>query len=217
VVSPFLKGDTLISSAEETERMRILTRKEAALLLEKCAAVENAPHLHPVVLTALDTAMRQGELFRLSWPQLDFKEGVITVAALITKTLKRRVVPMSARLRETLLAWREHQRLVGHDVDGGSVFGIGVSVRTSWQNARDAAKLSDLHFHDLRHTAITWMLLAGIPEAKAMKISGHTQWKTFLRYVNISQEIAQIAGRALDEFHATPDEELRFPAPQPVH
>jgi integrase len=79
------------------------------------------------------------------------------------------------------------------------VFTTG-DCKRAFLSACEKAKLNDVHFHDLRHSAITRMLEKGISPPLVMKISGHTQQKTFLRYVNQSEdsvyEIAMILDRA---------------------
>ncbi|MDQ1610296.1 MAG: hypothetical protein QOG00_227 [Pyrinomonadaceae bacterium] len=202
--SPFQSGDPLISKADENERVRILSEAEARALLDACqSAVARAHHLFPLVLCALDTGMRQGEIFRMKWEDVDLDRRVISVPAFNTKTMRPRTVPVTARLRDAISEWRAARKAAGWDVGAReTVFGVRSTIQNAFAAARLAAKVGDLHFHDLRHTAITWMLEAGMSPAKVMKISGHTQWSTFLRYVNVSVETAQSAADALDELHA---------------
>ena len=53
------------------------------------------------------------------------------------------------------------------------------------------AKITDLHFHDLRHTATTRMVETGMPIMQIMKITGHSTMKTFARYVNLHEEMVR--------------------------
>jgi integrase len=76
------------------------------------------------------------------------------------------------------------------------------TIKRSFQTACRLAGLVDFRFHDLRHTAITWMVQAGRPDSEVMKVAGLTNWKTFLRYKNINAEIARRVARALDHYHA---------------
>ncbi len=64
------------------------------------------------------------------------------------------------------------------------VFGIINTVKKSFTSACKIANIEDFRFHDLRHTAITRMIQAGLAPMEIMKISGHTQMTTFARYVN---------------------------------
>ncbi len=67
--------------------------------------------------------------------------------------------------------------------ESSRAFGIATDADRGWETLLEKTGIGDLRFHDLRATAITRMLRAGLPEAEVMKISGHTQYKTFLKYV----------------------------------
>lgn len=64
------------------------------------------------------------------------------------------------------------------------------------------AEINDLRFHDLRHTAVTRLVRAGVPAPKIMKITGHQQLKTFQRYVNLTDESVIESANLLDNFNA---------------
>ena len=185
---PFERGGSLIIETFEVERTRVLTRDEETRLLAACDKWRL--HIVPVIITAIETGMRRGELQSLLWRDVDLTGRVIRVAAANTKTLKGRLVPISARLRSTLAQLRQNQLRPNSPVFGNGDF------KRAFNTACRNAKLYDVHFHDLRHTAITRMLEKGIPAVLVMKISGHTQQKTFMRYVNQTEtsmrEIADI-------------------------
>ena len=82
------------------------------------------------------------------------------------------------------------------------VFGIVDTVKRSWGSACEKAKITDVRFHDLRHTALTRMIQAGILPLEVMKISGHTQMTTFTRYINPTGEAVQQAADRLAAFNA---------------
>lgn len=186
-VNPFKRGPALITESFETERDRILTPKEEMTLLAQCTGKRE--HLAAIIIFAIETCCRRGEIEKLRWSAVDLTKRVITIEATNTKTLKPRLVPVSARLRDTLT------KLRGNRIPRptAKVFTTG-EFRRSFETAVRLSKLKNIHFHDLRHTAITRMLEAGIPQPLVMKISGHTQLKTFLRYVNQTERsILEIA------------------------
>jgi integrase len=194
--SPFRRG--LISVSDERKRERILTRDEESKLLIACDAHPRGRYLRPLVIAALDTGMRQGELFKLCWRDVDFGERLITVRAFNTKTMRERHVSITARL--TL----ELEKLFAQspkDPDA-SVFGIADNIHKSFTAVRRAAGLEDLRFHDLRHTAATRLVGLHIPLAEVGRVLGHTQPATTYRYVNANVETARRASSALDTFNA---------------
>lgn len=196
--NPFERGEPLITLADEPKRERILTRDEEARLLAACAAHVRSRYLVPLVVAALDTGMRQGELFKLCWRDVDFGERLINVRAFNTKTMRERQVSMTARL--TL----ELERLFAESPrePDGSVFGIANNVQKSFTSVRRAARLEDVRFHDLRHTAATRLVALHIPLAEVGRVLGHTQPATTYRYVNANVETVRRASSALDAFHA---------------
>jgi integrase len=196
VNNPFSMGESLISIADEKKRERILTRKEEMRLLDACNDSQRV-HLRPILICALDTGMRQGEIFSLRWRDVDLKRGDILVAAFNTKTMRARRISVTVRLNRELeaLAAKAPKRL------NDRVFGIADNVKRSFDAVRRAAGIEDLRFHDLRHTAATRLVSAHIPLSEVGRVLGHTQANTTYRYVNANVETAKRAAAALDAFN----------------
>lgn len=190
--TPFEGGAPLISRASEAQRERILTREEEGRLLAACTGRRD--HLRALLVCALDTGMRRGEMFKLRWLDVDLAAGVIRVRATTTKTMKPRTVGVTARLRAELQALKDAS---GADA-GGLVFGLTNNCKKSFAGACKEAGVAGVRFHDLRHSAITRMIEAGMPPMQVMRISGHTQAATFARYVNVDEQAAQRAAGLLD-------------------
>lgn len=189
--NPFGEGDPLIITSHENERIRVLSRTEEAALLTACDRFRQ--HLKPVIVFAIETALRRNELQRIEWKDVDVKERSIRVVSLNSKTLKPRMVPMSARCSEVLAQlWQNSRKRPSDEIFGPSDF------KKAFNGACRDAELNDVHFHDLRHTAITRWLEKGASITDAMKASGHSQTKTFLRYVNQTQESVKEFAMKLD-------------------
>jgi integrase len=192
--SPFHKGESVISAAAEVERVRILSMDEEKRLLAAC--VGRREHLKAVLICALDTALRKNELLTLTWGDVDLDKRTIKVKALNSKTLKPRSVPISSRLEKELENLQENS----FDTNEGSrIFGLS-DIKKAFYGAVREAKVEDFRFHDLRGTAITRLLRAGMPPAEVMKISGHSQFRTFSRYVKIDDDTIERARNALDAY-----------------
>lgn len=191
-VNPFDQGEPLISLADEQERTRIATDDEIARILARCQTRGRA-RLKAAILTALDTSMRWSEISRAKWADVDFDQNIIRLRSTTTKTLRARIVPLTPRLREILLEMRE-----ASEQDNELIFGGLKWIGRTWLTVCREAGVAGLRFHDLRHTAITEMVRAGVPEPMAMRVSGHTQKKTFLRYTNVDLEIAQEVAAAIE-------------------
>ena len=197
--NPFQRAKNIISAAAEVCRDRTLSTREEKLLLAACEN-EDRKHIKPIIICALDTTMRKGELLKLRWRDVDFRSGVITVQATNTKTETTRRIGMSARVKDELAQLWE----LSPKDESLLVFGIENNINRAWRSALDKADLLDtnLHFHDLRHSSITRLIRGGVPASEVMKISGHTSMKTFQRYVNLTNDSVMVAANLLDKFNA---------------
>jgi integrase len=192
--NPFKKGNSLIHTSDEVKRERIVTPEEERNLLSHC--VGRRAHLRPLIVAAIDTGCRQGELFKLRWSDIDFAKGVITVRAFNTKTMRERSVSMTIRLRTEL------ERLVERDTSADDlVFGIKADVRGAFGRTCKEAGLVGLRFHDLRYTHATRLDELGFSLAKIGGQLGHTVLQTTLRYVNRDMTAVQQVGIELDKFN----------------
>lgn len=198
VINPFEKGKGMIESSHEVRRDRILSKDEEESLLAACETPARA-HLRPLLICALDTAMRFGEIVQLRWSDVDLGGEMIRVRATTTKTMTARTIGLTARLKA------EMERLfeLSPPDEDGLVFGIKSNVKRSFAAACKDAGIEGFRFHDARHTAITRMIQSGLPPMVVMRISGHTQYQTFARYVNVNEESARRAASALDDWHST--------------
>lgn len=196
IKNPFTLTKGVISKAAEAERDRILSFDEETRLLAVC--VGKRAHLKPMLICALDTAMRRGEIFKMKWQDVSFSKNEIYIPQTNTKTEEARTVGMTPRLREEL------QRLWGVSPQDKNqiVFGITDTIKTAWKTACRLANVQNFRFHDCRHTATTRMIAAGSPHTEVMKITGHSQLKTFLRYLNITSETASNVASRLSDYLA---------------
>lgn len=106
-------------------------------------------HLRPILICALDTGMRRGEILSLRWSDVDFEERLLTIRAFNTKTMKERQVSLTTRLAlELERLWDASPR-----VRDQLVFGFTNNVKNSFRSVRTEAGLPDIRFHDLRHYA----------------------------------------------------------------
>ncbi len=194
ISNPFARSKGLIVTSAEVERDRVLSFDEEARLLEGCKGAR--AHLKPILICALDTAMRRGEIFKMRWRDVDFMTGQIHIPQTNTKTERPRMLSMTPRLRiELERLWR-----ISPQESEGLVFGISNNIKRSWATICREAGIDDFRFHDCRHTATTRMIASGSPHTEVMKITGHTQLKTFLRYLNITHETTNSVAMRLDDY-----------------
>lgn len=141
----------------------------------------------PVFETLLFTGARLGEILSLTWNDIDFTRGQVTVAQ--AKTGVAKVIPMSAGLRKTLEAL---PRGIGpspvFNRGDGSAF-YALEVQRAFRVAIKIAKLRDeLTPHSLRHTFASWLVMKGTPLRTVQHLLGHASITMTLRYAHLSPE-----------------------------
>lgn len=193
--NPFGAGETLINSAHENHRDRILSYDEEDRLLAVCT--ERRSHLRGILICALDTGMRRGEIITLTWGDVNLDDRTISIQALHTKTIRRRVVPMSDRLHSELAALWD----LSVKTDNWRVFGIENNFKRAFAGACADAKVQGFHFHDCRHTAATRLIQGGMSLQEVGRVLGHSQAQTTYRYVNIDDSAVRRAAEILNEMH----------------
>lgn len=149
-------------------------------------------HLKPLVLLALNTGLRRGELFSLEWRDIDFLHNRLTVRAAAAKGAKPRYIPLNATARDVLQRWQK-QHKHGDKEPAGYVFPGDEGKRldniaSSWRKLTTDAELHDFTFHDLRHTFATKALQAGADIVTLSKLLGHGSLKMTLRYSHVTDE-----------------------------
>src|SRR5213080_1421018 len=163
---------------ENNARTRYLSLEESQRLIASCMA----PHIRALVTVALHSGMRLGEILDLHWYDLDFASGFILVRD--SKNGESRHVPMDATL---FALFRAYPRRPGTDlVFSSRCGGRIVDVRTGFQNACKRAELTDLHFHDLRHTFASQFVMAGGDLYILKEILGHKSITMTQRYAHLS-------------------------------
>ena len=162
--------------AEENMRTRYLTIEEEERLLDAC--VGDRSHLRPIIVLAVNTGLRRGELFSLRWLHIDFSRQVLHV--LRSKSNKARSVPLNRRSLATLRELSNGQPSSGPE---DRVFGV-TDVKRSFGTACTLAGITNLHFHDLRHTFGTRLGDSGVDINTIASLMGHSDIRMAARYTH---------------------------------
>jgi integrase len=198
--NPFNAGPPLILKSHEKKRERILTVEEEERLLAACTG--RRAHLHPVIICALDTGMRRGEILSLTWSDVDFESRLIHIKAFNTKTECERTLAVTDRLFGELQALYAASEKRPDE----RVFGIADNVKKSFTSACRDAKIQGLRFHDTRHTFATRLVEQGVPAEMVSKLLGHTTIAMTSRYVNTTVRTARLAVDALEAMQSNRQE-----------
>ena len=173
------------SPALNKPRERRLKQGEYPQLLEGAKASLN-PWLYPLVVLAVETAMRRGELLALRWEEVDFR--ACTCFLETSKNGEAREVPLSAKALHIL----RHLPCSFN----GVVFPLSqTALRGLWRRTLKRAGIVDLRFHDLRHEATSRLFEKGFNVMEVAAITGHKDLKSLKRYTHLkARELAKRMG-----------------------
>jgi integrase len=181
---------------ENGARTRFLDGDEIERLL--AAASEG---FRPILITALHTGMRRGEILKLKWADVDFKNRIITIQE--SKSGKKRMLPMDDTLWEAL-------SLLPTRFQRGYVFPSpvreGQPLFDFTRPFRNAVKEADIHnfrFHDLRHTFSSHLVMSGVDLMTVKELLGHASVTMTMRYSHLAPDHRMRAIKTLDSAYQT--------------
>ena len=144
-------------------------------------------HLRPIIITALHTGLRRGEIFGLEWRDVDFDKKTLTVRPANAKSGKLRVVPLNTDVLASLQAWRAQSNRADLVFPGPNGTRLD-NIDTSWHRMLDEAKIAGFRFHDLRHTFCSRLVQKGVPLTVVRDLAGHSDFKLTLRYSHLTEQ-----------------------------
>jgi integrase len=221
--TPFRRGTEVLirMELEDNKRRRRVADEEEAALLDIAS-----PHLRSMIIAALDTGMRRGEMLALRFGDIDWKRRLITLRGPTTKSRRTRVVPIGTARLMAVLEWLQLDSAGDHKGDDVPVFSNelgeplktfkkawvltvlkahGVDLRWRKGSYKDLTtecqrrfRDINLHWHDLRHEYASRLIERGVPLAQVRDLLGHASILTTERYDNQKLEALQAAVERLE-------------------
>ncbi|MCU1327493.1 MAG: site-specific integrase [Bryobacterales bacterium] len=163
------------------------------------AAKARSPHIEFALCLALNAGMRDSEIKRITWGQINTAKGVITVGRAKTAAGEGRTIPIGETIQTALARHRErYVKKFGEPRADWYVFPFGrptpsdptrhvTTLKTAWGNVRKAAKVTG-RWHDARHTLITELAETGAGDQAIMDIAGHVSKQMLARYSHIRMQ-----------------------------
>jgi len=170
---------------EPKGRVRFLSDEERELLLQSCKESHN-PYLYTIVVLALSTGVRKGELLKLHWKDVDMKRHMLMFRD--TKNTETRSVPLTGYALDVLKA---HVRV--RRIDTPFVFPSPsdcmkpYSINDAWKYAVKRARLVNFRFHDLRHSCASYLAMNGASLLEIGEILGHKTLSMVKRYSHLTE------------------------------
>ena len=153
---------------------------------------EFADYLTPLVVLALNTGMRRGELLKLRWNDVNLPDRQLTVRARTGKSGRKRHLPLNKE------AVRVLDELNHSKKSAERVFSVHDPSK-AWNNMIESTGIEDFHFHDLRHTFASWLVMRGIDLNTVRELLGHSDLKMTLRYAHLAPGHKAMAVAVLDD------------------
>ncbi len=186
-------------TANPLARMRLVPERgkpRAVLALEDEARLlaAAAPHLRSIIVAALDSGMRRGELLSERWDHIDWHRKLLSVTRSKTAGGEGREIPLTERLAALLLAARREEGLVFTFADNPIR-----QIKTAWKAAIRRAGIRYCRFHDLRHTFNTRLMEAGVMQEVRKALMGHSNGEDVnSRYTHVELPAKREAIRKLE-------------------
>tara|TARA_R110001592_G_scaffold250113_1_gene512678 strand:- start:2161 stop:2991 length:831 start_codon:yes stop_codon:yes gene_type:complete len=157
--------------------------------------------LKPIVMLALNTGMRRGELFNLEWSDCDLESTspVLTVRGAGAKSGKTRHIPLNKKAKNLLLKWRAQSASDGLVFVSPKTSGRFDNITKSWKALMTDAKLEDFRFHDTRHHFASMLVQQGADLNVVRELLGHADLTLTLRYAHLAPKNAAAAVALLDD------------------
>lgn len=178
--------ERITKPSESSGRVRFLSDAERVRLLRACRNSSN-PDLYLAVVLSLTTGGRQAEIMTLRWSQIDFSRQVITLHE--TKNGERRALPLVGEAFKLLKARAKVRNLSDDRIfppKPRATKAECIDLNAPWVAARNAAGLRDFRWHDLRHTAASYLAMSGVSLVEIAKVLGHRTLAMVARYSHLS-------------------------------
>ena len=147
-----------------------------------------ADYLKPMVLISINTGLRQGELFNLSWKSVDLERSNLTIAGQTAKSGKTRHIPLNAEALDALRRWRMQSVSTTGFVFPSANGKPFDNVKKAWQGLLDHAAVEHFRWHDMRHHFASRLVMAGVDLNTVRELLGHGDIKMTLRYAHLAPE-----------------------------
>ncbi len=169
---------------EPRGRVRFLDDAERNSLLAACEVASYRP-LYLIVVLALSTGARRSEILNLKWTDVDLNRKRIVLHE--TKNGERRVIPLTGHVFDLMKDYNSLRHIGSQFVFPSIAGDKPYEIKKSWEAAIRRAGIQDFRFHDLRHSAASYLAMNGASVAEIAEVLGHKTLQMVKRYAHLSE------------------------------
>jgi integrase len=195
--------DRYLTDTERERLCRALDEREGALrdkrtrgnkwrdergyeLLTEYGSQNFVDYLKPMVILALNTGMRRGELFRLEWSDVNLSKRQLLVVSTSAKSKKLRYIPLNTEAQDALGLWKKQSSDANRLVFSGKNRHRLTDIKKSWGRALTSAKIENFRFHDMRHDFASQLVMKGVDLYVVKELLGHSSIQVTERYAHLA-------------------------------
>lgn len=171
----------------ERENGNLHRQKPNSPLLAELRNFNYCDYLEPLIILAVNTGMRRGEIFSLEWSNVNLEKEFLTVTSCNSKSGKGRHIPLNQKAKQVLIRWLDDTNANGFvfkNADGQPL----KDIKKAWGNLLKDAEINDSSFHDLRHHFASKLAMAGVDLNTVRELMWHNDLKMTLRYAHLAPE-----------------------------
>lgn len=170
----------------DNSKVRYLSKDEETRLRESLKNCET-PFLEIIVLIAMNTGMRKGELLSLEWQRVNFETKIVTVDFQNAKSGKTRHLPLNTQAFNALKTWQQKTDNIGYVFKDKNQQPLK-DFPYIWAALLKEANITDFRFHDLRHHFASKLVMASVDLNTVRELLGHSDLKMTSRYAHLAPE-----------------------------
>ncbi len=199
-------GDNPVSKIMMLEVNNEITR--VLSFEEENRLISAAPvHFRDILICALATGMRRGEILSLKWDNVDLKRKKISIESATTKSKRLRRIPINSELYDIFVRLQNKNKSdYGFLNINNKPYASGSAIQSIFEAACKRAGIKNLRFHDLRHTVATRLVDKGVSIQRIAKLLGHRDVNmTYQRYSHpdksLHEDVELLVRSNRDNYH----------------
>lgn len=197
--NPFKSFQQSVFYGEDSSRVRFLSPDEMVRLFDALDHPQTPPYLKPIVMADIFTGLRRGDLLKIQWKDINKEKGYLTYLEQKKSNSRNREPKTTVKyLNQDMIDLLNGMPILGDYVFCDSEGKPFKDLSQSFKTVLKRAGITNFHFHDLRHTSASYLLMRGAPLEAVQKHLNHRDLKTTQRYAHISEQFQREQVNKLD-------------------